>query len=45
MILPKNPLQMHLSAFLKIAVQKTVEATSDLIFNKIADAVAKSYDG
>ena len=29
----------------KRAIQKTEEATGDLIGNKIADVVAKSYDG
>ena len=30
---------------LKRVIQKAAEATSDLIGNKIADAVAKSHDG
>ena len=29
----------------KRAIQKTTEVNGDLIDNKIADAVAKSYDG
>ena len=35
---------MHLKLFQK-TIQKTAEATGDLIVNKIADTVAKSYDG
>ena len=34
-----------LKTSLERVIQKTVEATCDLIGNKIADAVAKSYNG
>ena len=44
LIISNNPLQMYLKVSQK-AIQKTADATGDLISNTTADAVSKSSDG
>ena len=41
-IMLNSLLQMHLKLLQKKSIQKTAEATSDLIGNKIADKITKA---
>ena len=45
LIMLKKSVTGALKTTSKRVIQKTAEATSHLIGNKISDAVAKSYDG